>query len=211
MKRTLIITVFVLAYQLGFSQNTASLKEPPTQSIRLIKGYNRHGSGDIGGILFGTEYQKYITRKVSLSYNIRGTINSSEYTLISPSPISEREIDGSVRFTTAGVQLGVNGGLSMVRTLRHEFMVNLGALARYQSSTHGGYSIYPPQTTGMPISVVAFDHASPQQTVSIGGLFQLQYSYTFKNNIALGITPGFQTDSNGDALLYAAIVVGKRF
>ncbi len=48
------------------------------------------------------------------------------------------------------------------------------------------------------------------QLVLWGGVFQLQYDYTFNKKVFIGLAPGFQTDTNGDVLPQAVLVVGRR-
>lgn len=184
----------------------------PENSIQFIGGYSKHGSGDLKGIVFGTEYIRYTTKKFSLNYNVRGTINSGRTLIIVNDNTMGTRTDASIRFTTAGVQLGVNGQYSLMRNPRHEFLISLGAFGRYQSASNGsdGYRLYSPQLTGQPTILVGYDNRTPQQTVAFGGILQLQYNFTFKNNMYVGVLPGFQTDTKGDAIAQVALTIGKR-
>jgi hypothetical protein len=186
----------------------------PNQAFHFNSGYSTHGTGDMLGITFGAGYITYLSKKVSLDFNMRAHIHSSKDELIvySNSFLTGRR-DQSVRFTTAGVQLGINGGYSILRNRHHEFMVNAGAFGRYQSASNGsdGYSLYSPGTTGQTGYLVGYDNSTPQQTISAGYLFQVQYNYTLKNNIYLGLAPGFQNDTNGDVIVHAGLAIGKRF
>ena len=181
-------------------------------SISFVGGYGRHGSGDMSGIVFGGDYTVYFSKKFSLTYNFRGGVHSS----IDPIFYSNGGggyTDASIRFTTAGFQLGANGGYSLVNSTHHEFMIKLGAFGRYQSASNGtdGYSIsYPPPTSGLPPVVVSYDNRSSQETLAFGGILQFQYNFTFNSNVFLGIQPAFQTDTNGDAILQGSLVIGKR-
>jgi hypothetical protein len=184
----------------------------PNKAFEFAGGYSRHGSGDMHGISFGTGYITYLSDKFSLNYNMRAHINSSQTYIIVNDAVSQTTTDASVRFTTAGVQLGVNAGLSLVRNSHHEIMLSLGAFGRYQSASNGsdGYSLYYPATTGMPTVLVGYDNHTNQHTIALGGILQFHYNYTFRNNIYLGIQPGVQTDTNGDVILQAALTIGKR-
>ncbi|MEO6220116.1 MAG: hypothetical protein ABIO81_06790 [Ginsengibacter sp.] len=167
----------------------------------------------MNGIVFGTDYINYISKKVSLDYNITATINDGKTLIIVNDVISGTQTDASIRFTTAGVQIGVNGRLSIIRNLKHEFMFSLGVFGRYQSASNGsdGYSVYYPQATGQPTILIGYDNRTPQETFSLGGIFQFQYNFTFNNKIYIGLLPGFQTDTNGDAIPQIALTIGKRF
>lgn len=208
-------TIFTLF--LGFSSlfstcRVSAQHKLPGSAIQLAAGYSRHGSGDLGGILFGTEYIKYFSNKLSLNFNIRGTINDGKETIVINNTITGSRTDASVRFTTAGVQVGVNGGLSIIRNTRHEFMVSLGGFGRYQSASNGddGYSIYFPSQTGQPTVLIGYDNRTPQNIFTLGGILQFQYNFTFNNKFYVGLLPGFQTDTNGDAIPQIAVTIGRR-
>lgn len=185
----------------------------PDQQILVTGGYSKHGSGDMQGIVFGTEYTKYNSPKLSLNYYFRGSINNAADTIIINNDFSGMRQDASIRFTTAGVQAGVNVRYSFVRNKRNELLISLGGFGRYQSASNGsdGYSLYYPSTTGVPTVLVEYNNKTTQKTYTLGGLLQFQYNYTFNKNIVAGLSPGFQTDTNGDVLLQAVIVIGKRF
>ena len=185
----------------------------PKNALQFAAGYSRHGSGDLGGFVFGTEYIRYKTRTFSLNYNFRAGINFGKDEIMVHNNTTGTTKDQSIRYTTAGVQAGVNGQLSFVRTKRTEMLVSLGAFGRFQSASNGsdGYSLYMPSATGIPSVLVEYDNRTPQNTVAFGGIFQLQYKYHFNNKYFLGIGPGFQTDTNGDAILQGVAMVGRRF
>jgi len=187
-------------------------KIPGRSAFQFVGGFCKHGSGDMKGGIIGGEYISYLSRKLSLTYNVRATVNSSEDKIIVHNADGSTT-DASIRFTTAGFQFGVNGGLSLVNSTRHEFTIKLGAFGRYQSASNGsdGYSLYYPITTGVPTVLVGYSNITPQETIAVGGIFQLQYSFTFKNGLFLGLQPAFQTDTNGDAIVQGGLVFGKRF
>lgn len=176
-------------------------------------GYSRHGSGDMKGNYFGAGFMQYFTTKLSLNYYFRGTINSSKDVIIVTDVNSGTKTDASVRYTTAGFQSGVDGQFSFIHTQRHEVMIALGCFGRYQSASNGsdGYSLYYPATTGVPTILVGYDNKTPQETMSFGGLLQLHYHFTINKSLFFGVTTGFQTDTNGDAIPQAGITIGKRF
>ena len=181
-------------------------------AIQLIGGYSRHGSGDMKGIVFGTEYINYLTKRFSLNYNIRATINSSKDEYIVTNNTTGTTTDASIRYTTAGVQLGVNAGLSVIKSTRHDLKISLGAFGRYQSASNGsdGYAAYYPPVTGVPTVLIGYDNRTPQETVAVGGILQFQYDFTFGNKVYIGVILGFQTDTNGDAIPQVALTVGRR-
>lgn len=181
--------------------------------ITVTGGYSRHGSGDMNGIVFGAEYAKYSSRRISFNYYFRGSINNGQDVIMINNGFTGIRQDASIRFTTAGLQAGMNGRFSFIRTKRNELLISLGGFGRYQSASNGsdGYALYYPSTTGVPTVLVEYNNRTPQKTYAFGGLLLLQYNFTFNKNIVVGIAPGFQTDTNGDALLQGVIVIGKRF
>lgn len=181
--------------------------------LQLAVGYSRHGSGDMNGIVFGTEYSRYTSKTKSFNYYFRGSINNGiDKIIINNSNTGTRQ-DASIRYTTAGVQSGIDVRHSFIRNQQHELLIGLGVFGRFQSASNGsdGYSLYYPAVTGVPTILVEYNNRTPQKTYSAGALIQLQYNFTFSGNISLGLAPGFQTDTNGDAILQAVLVVGKRF
>ncbi len=207
-----LIRLLNAACTLFFFFTTIAQDKLPDKAIQVAGGYSHHGSGDMKGVVFGVEYRQYISNRFSLNYGLRGTINSGKETIIVNNLITGDRTDASVRFTTAGVQAGINGGLSIVRNIKHELIVSLGGFGRYQSASNGddGYSIYCPQQTGQPTILIGYDNRTPQEIFTIGGIFQVQYSFTFRNKIFIGLVPAFQTDTNGDVILQAALTVGRR-
>ena len=206
------ISLFVGLNSLFFSSFIFAQNKLPGKAIEFVGGYSKHGSGDMNGIVFGGGYTRYLTNKFSLNYNIKATINDGKEPIIVNDIPNGTRTDASVRFTTAGVQIGVNGGLSIIRNPRHEFMISVGGFGRYQSASNSsdGYSMYYPSATGLPLVLIGYDNKTPQETFSVGGIFQFQYNYTFKNKIYIGLLPGFQTDTNGDAIPQVALTIGRR-
>ena len=207
------VVVVILVPFISFHSYSQEQLKLPTRAIQIAAGYSKHGSGDFHGIVFGAEYIRYFTPSISVNYNFRGSINHGKEFIIVNNNITGTRTDASVRFTTAGVQLGANGRYSILRNLDQEFAASLGAFVRYQSASNGsdGYSIYYPQTTGQPTVLIGYDNRTPQNTVSVGGIFQLEYSYRLPFNYYVGVLPGFQTDTNGDAIFQVALAVGRRF
>jgi hypothetical protein len=192
--------------------NANAQNKLPAKAFQVIGGYSKHGSGDYPGVVYGTEYIQYLSRRFSLNYSIRGTINDGKETILINNNATGEYTDASIRFTTAGVQLGVSGGLSIIRSSKNEFMISLGAFGRFQSASNGddGYSLYFPQATGQPTVLIGYNNLTPQRNIEVGGIFQLQYNYTIKNKLYVGLLGAFQTDTNGDAIPQVALTVGRR-
>ncbi len=194
----------------GKPANTSERSEEK-DAMYFFAGVSKHGSGDMKGMVFGVEYTSYFNKRFSLTYSLRSTINSSTDKILVDN--GGTVTDASVRFTTAGVQLGVIGGTSLIHSAHHEFMIKLGAFGRYQSASNGsdGYILYGPAATGVPTYLVGYQNVTPQETVALGGILQFQYNFTFGKNLFIGLQPGFQTDTNGDAIPHVALTIGKRF
>lgn len=203
-----LLTTLFIAFTLS-----ATAQDLPRNAVQVLGGYSKHGSGDMNGIVFGAEYVRYTSKRFSLNYNFRATINDGIDRIIETNVSAGTVRDASVRFTTAGVQLGTDAGFSFIRTRSHEALASLGGFVRYQSASNGddGYALYYPSATGLPMTVVAYNNHTPQETFNAGGILQLRYNYTFNNKIVAGLSAGFQTDSNGDAIQQLGITIGKRF
>ena len=191
----LLTLILLFFFQVSYSQ-----KKPLPKSIQLASGYSLHGSGDLHGMFLEFGYKKFYTPRFSLKYNIRTTIHDGKDEYIINNLISGQRIDASVRYTTAGVQAGVDAGYSPIRTKRSDLTISIGAFGRYQSASNGtdGYELYMPSRTGQPTILIGYDNKSPQRTVSVGGSLMLSYQLLVKNKVAIGPIAGFQTDTNGD-------------
>ena len=190
-----------------------SLNTENNESVQVMLGYSIHGSGDMKGIVFGSEYWKELSNKFSLGFMLRGTINSQKHEIIYNNTTSGTVTDASIRFTTAGIQLGATGAYHFINTTKSKFGLHLGVFGRYQSASNGsdGYSIIYPPVTNYPGVLIEYNNKTPQHTVSLGGLFQLQYLYQINTRIYTGIVAGFQTDTNGDAIPQVGLVFGRNF
>ena len=209
-----IIALAVLSLSL-LSEKGSTQNKLPNKALEFVGGYSTHGSGDMRGIIFGAGYKTYLSKKFSLNYNMRAHIHSSKEEIIILSPlVNNGRKDASIRFTTAGAQLGINAGYSLWRNRQHEFMVSAGGFGRYQSASNGsdGYSItFNSSTPGLPRALVEYDNRTPQQTITAGYIVLVNYNYTLNNNMYIGVEPGFQNDTNGDVLSQVALTIGKRF
>lgn len=183
------------------------------ESVRLLLGFSKHGSGDMKGVVFGTEYARSMSDKFSLGLLLAGSINSDRHAIMVENQVSGQKIDASVRFTTAGVQLGPLARWHIVRSARHDLSLGLGVFGRYQSASNGsdGYAVYMPQTTGAPTVLIGYQNRTPQHTVAFGGLLQVGYSFALGRAFTFGVFAGFQTDTNGDALPQAGLVLGRKW
>jgi hypothetical protein len=183
----------------------------PKKKINLSIGRSIHGSGDIRGVLFSTEYSKQVRRKLSYTMALSGSIHNGEWPLFFYAPNGEYT-DGSIRYTTAGMQFSMHYGFNFIKASKHELIYRMGGVLRYQSSSYyDAAEVLYPALTGLRVPVIVFNHSTPQNTIAVGGSAQLLYNYTLKNNITLGSLAGFQIDSNGDVISQISLTIGKRF
>jgi hypothetical protein len=186
-------------------------QDQPKHFVQLTAGRNTHGSGDSRGVSFNTVYSTYFKERFSWIAGIGATLNDGSYPLFYTSPGGET-IDGSIRYTTGGIQLSFGGGYSIIKKTNHELQVQISSVFRYQSTSYpDDVSILFPAGTGLPIPVVVFNNTSPQRTFAIGGAGTVFYNYTLKNKINLGLLAGLQTDTNGDTITQILFSIGKRF
>ena len=203
---------FLLFFLLSFSLFTHAQTAIPARKIELLIGRSIHGTGDMRGLSYATEYLQRFKKRFSWSVGIGGTLHDGSSPLFYTDPSSGRSNDGSVRYTTAGVQITGNFGYSFIRTIKHDLIFRLGPLLRYQTSSYpDAYTIYYPPATRLPQPVVVFENTTPQRTFAFGGLAQFQYTYALNGKLVLGLLGGLQTDTNGDTIAQTALTIGRQF
>lgn len=183
----------------------------PSQFIGLNIGKSKHGSGDIQGVAFNTVYSKSFHKKLSWVATFGGTLHDDSKELIFTDP-NGNIVDGSIRYTTGGIQSTFGVNYSFIQTKRNEVYLGLNSLFRYQSTSYYDViTVLYPIITGLSIPVIYFENLTPARTFAVGGTIRLGYNYTNKKNILFGIFGDFQMDTNGDVLSQLALTVGKRF
>jgi hypothetical protein len=195
---------------LSFSQkNDNFLGE---RQLNFSIGRSKHGTGDMRGLIFNTEYSKRFKNRLSWIAGIGGTIHDGVRPLFFTYPDGS-EIDGSIRYTTAGLQGKSQIGYSLIKTNTLELQIRAGALLRYQTSSYyDGVSIlYPAAGTGVPFPVIYFTNISPQRTFTVGGNAEIFYNYSITPKILIGVLAGLQTDTNGDTITQLSLSIGRRF
>jgi hypothetical protein len=205
MKTSLILFLLFISNRL-----TAQMKLPD-HSIEIVAGRSMHSTGDNKGMSFATGYEKYFRKNCSFTIALGATIHDGAAQLFYADPTGHIQ-DGSYRYTTAGFQITGHAGYSFIRTRRHELQLCAGGVARFQSSSYfDEFNTLYPIATGLPIPVSYFVNTTPQRTYALGASCQLQYNFTFRNHLQLGVLAGFQMDTNGDSISQLSIVAGKRF
>jgi hypothetical protein len=196
-----------------FSLPLFSQKVKDSHHIQLSAGRSFNGSGDIRGFVFSSQYSQYFQKEKKLCWilDLSGTIHDGNLPVFF-NDANNDEIDGSIRYTVAGVQLTGYAGYSFLGNIDHEIQLRLGILFRYQSSSlPDDYSILYPAFTNLPYPVVVFNNTNPQRTFAPGGSIQLHYNYNVTDKISVGILTGFQADTEGDNLSHISLSTGFRF
>lgn len=204
----------LLCFCIIFSILTAfgQVETTPNQFIGLNIGRSIHGTGDMRGIAYHTVYSKRFRKKLSWTATFGGTLHDGSVELFFPDSDRGGEVDGSIRYTTGGIQSTFGVRYGILQTSKNEIYVGLHALVRYQSTSYyDDVKIIYPIVTGLPIPVISFINNTPARTFAIGGSTRLGYNYTTDKNLLFGILGEFQMDSNGDVLSQLGLIVGKRF
>lgn len=206
MKYILPICFLILSLSSPAQQKNTRLPK----ELQLSAGRCFHGSGDIQGFIFSTGYLKHFKKRLSWSIDLAGTIHDGKSPLFFTGS-NGQEIDGSVRYTVAGVQLAAHLAYSFFQRGDHEIQGKAGIVFRYQSSSlPDDYTILYPGATGFPFPVIIFNHTGPQRTFAPGAGVQMQYKFFIRPRVAIGLLAGFQADTAGDNLSQLCLTAGFR-
>lgn len=181
------------------------------KQLQITGGWSKHGSGDLTGFCYGFHYNKYIKPKLSWQLSVEGNM----YDGFSPLFYNDQNatvIDGSYRYSISGLQVGYNGRYSFLKNAKSEAIVSVGGFMRYQlSSASDVVNVIYPAITNLPIPVYYFQNTTPVRTMAVGAYPKVEYNYTFKKKITVGVIAGFQFDTNGDNIMNVSLSLGKRF
>lgn len=206
MKQTFLFTLLLLAFS-TFAQKNKLFNA----QVQLGGGYSKHGSGDMKGIAFFTEYSKPIGKRTEWTINIMTTINGDRFKVIVNNPDGTQN-DQSFRYNSSGLQAGPKFGYSLLQARHHQIKIQAGTFARYQNSTSPDmYSFYINQSSGMPQPSFEFFHNEKQNTISAGYSVDLSYNFITSKKLMIGFKAGFQNDTQGDAIPQLCVAVGRRF
>lgn len=182
------------------------------KNISVSSGICFNGTGDTKGIIYSTEFSKYIKNsKFFWSTSFGGTIHSGSFPIFYEYPVG-RMNDGSVNYTIAGLQASFHIGKNFLKSKDREFYFKIGPVIRYQSSSYWDVInvLYAPLTT-LPFPVVVFQNSTPRNTIAIGASPMIAYVFPVGKSFNLGLVGGFQFDTQGDNLSYLTLKLGKRF
>lgn len=173
-------------------------------------GYGKHGTGDLPGIVFYTEFDKAIGKRTEWAVNATTTIHGDEFGITIIEADGTRK-DRSFRYTTAGLQLGPKFGYSFVQSRRHQFKIQGGGFVRYQNSSYPDiYSYHLETGNGVPQPQFEFWHSEKQNLFTAGYSLDLSYAFITPGKLMLGVKGGIQNDSNGDMIYHYGLFVGRR-
>lgn len=197
----LIIVLLFFLSQIGYGQREAK------KFIELDFASSIHGSGDLQGINFSSSYVFQKNRFSQLVF-IKGTIHDGEDTQIFELP-DGRINDGSIRYTTAGVQVGYGVRYSFIKLDKHDTEIGVNGFARYQSS-----SLYDAFTRfsslpDIPFPVVILEHTEPARTYAVGLNIILSHRFRITESVGIKAFGDFQFDTNGDTIRGVGLGISK--
>lgn len=197
--------LFLLLVMVTFVLNGQDIT---SKTIELDVSKTFHGSGDLGGFGFSNNYV-FKKNKFSQLVFIEGTIHDGENLLIFDAP-DGRNVDGSIRYTTAGVQVGYGIRYDVLRFKKQYTSVGLNSFFRYQSSSlYDGVSIYYPELTELPIPLIAFEHLESARTYAVGLKLIVSHTIKLTTTLDLRLHGNFQFDSNEDSIRGYGIGIAK--
>lgn len=170
---------------------------------------NRHGTGDITGYSYGLRVHKPISKRFDLIASFEANLNDGEDTPFIWEHPNGNIYDSTIHDVLAGFQLNAGIGFNFINSNRHKFGINPSFFGRYQADSYFGEStIDYPTLTGLPYPIRYLIRHEPGRAYSVGGSLRLYYHYKIKDKFLLGINPGFQTDTNGDTMLFLTLSFG---
>lgn len=174
-------------------------------------GRNLHGTGDISGFHYGINYAQYINNeKFYWEIGFESTLNDDESIDYFFQDQQGNQLNGKSRNIIAGFQLIGGFGYHIIKTPHHQFGLSLDPLIRYQSnSIPDVVTTLFPVITDLPVPVQYTEFIEPFRTLAFGGSLRLNYNYKLNNNIMIGFTGAFQTDTNGDSISSILLNIGK--
>lgn len=191
----------------GFSQTTSTKNHPTFLYANANRAFA--STGDNYGLSVAVGVEKQTLKRGSITLEMLTTIHDNERGLFFEYPPGGPVNNGSVRTTTAGVQLAAMAGHALVKTSHWNLIAKLGALVRYQTtSIPDSYEIQYPAMTNLPYPVIVFDHWEPMRTYAVGGIGKLALRYSFNSNLAIEASSALQVDSNGDNFAHYGLSIG---
>lgn len=207
---------FLLLVLISFNSFSQSSPDSFSNNSAIVFHFGRgiNGSGDIPGYSYGFNFKSFFTKNIFWNVGFEGTLHDTEQR-----PFIWEDENGNVYNSTlhdviGGFQLVFGIGYHIINSTHHKFGINLNTFGRYQAtSVNYSQEIQYPALTGFPVPIrfIFNPESQPERTIALGGAFKIFYDFKFNNNFTIGLMGAFQTDTNGDAIPYAAIRLGKYF
>ncbi len=207
-KKNIVICI-VISSILFSNTSTAQLEKPSTSNwyINASTGKSIASTGDMRGMFFSVGLMKE-KRKLTYMFDILTTLHDGKDNLFFTG-YRPGVHDGSVRYSTGGIQVTCNLLWHIINTDKHKFKGGIGGGIRYQSSSmHDGYAIFYPGATGLNFPVIVMDNREPMRTISVLPMVQFNYQYKINSKWVIGAMSSFQIDTNGDNFLNYGIKAG---
>ncbi|MDR9400218.1 MAG: hypothetical protein RI558_02250 [Psychroflexus sp.] len=169
-----------------------------------------HGTGDLSGYNFSSNYINPISTKLSYVFSVGGFTHSGSKSLLFA--FDDRFIDSSILYTTSGIQLGFGLDYKFINSKKHKFHFRMIPNLRYQSTSIPDVStiLYPPLTE-LPFPVIVFENNSPSETIAAGIESDLLYNFKLNNTISINLLGSLQFDTNGDTIRGFGLGIVKSF
>ena len=207
MKIFFLITFFFLSHFLYAQTDQRNYK----YYAGLTGGLSNHGTGDMLGVSENITVGKYFRKKLSWSVGLGASIHDGVYS------ITSTHTDGSVlnhsyRYVAGGFQASGGLGYSFIRGKKSEFGIRASGILRYQSSSYYDRLIVTfDQNSELPYPATYIFNSTPQRTYSIGIAPDLLYNHAITKSLFIGLSAGFQADTNSDIITHLSLSIGKRF
>lgn len=197
--------LFLLICSFSFAQEKSS--DTPVSIIAEF-GLNRHGTGDMTGYSYGLRVHNPISKRVDIIVAFEANLNDSEDLPFIGEDLNGNTFDGTLHDVLAGFQLNAGIGFNLINSNRSKFGINPSLFGRYQANSALSSNIDYPIITGYPAPLRSLIRDEPGRTYAVGGSIRLYYHYKFSDKLLLGISPGFQTDSQDDTMLLTTLMFG---
>jgi len=208
MKIFFLVTFFFLSHFLYAQTDQSNYK----YYAGLTGGLSKHGTGDMLGVSENIIVGKYFRKKLSWSVGLGGSLHDGVY------PITSTQTDGTIldhsyRYVTGGFQASGGVGYSFIRRKRSEFGVRASGILRYQSSSYYDrlFVVNNQTVTELPYPATYIFNSTPQRTYSIGIAPDFFYNHAITKSLFIGLSAGFQADTNSDVITHLSLSIGKRF
>jgi len=205
----LLIYVFFLVFSYSLHAQTDQTQYKYFASITA--GRNTHGSGDMRGISENISFGKYFRKKLAWCVGLGASLNDGFYGIYSIQA-NRKKLDHSYRYTAGAVQISGGMAYNFLRKKKNEAGVRLSGVLRYQSSSYfDQLLISHDPASNLPYPALYIFNSSPQRTFAVGFAPELFYNHSISKSLFLGLSAGFQADTNGDVLTNLSLSIGKRF